>query len=108
MTPKELAAARDLLARAKLTAGKKLPPAQLRNWTPEREAAGDAALEALRRATDPNRKRRRQKYPVPGRTSIVECPVHQLAVALNDDGRICSQCPACRREAEAALEAMTA
>jgi hypothetical protein len=45
-----------------------------------------------------------RRYPVPGVTSILECPVHQLVVALDNQGRITSSCPGCRREAEAAIE----
>ena len=38
-------------------------------------------------------------YPVTGRASIIECPIHGCTVALNEEGRIVSQCPECRAEA---------
>jgi len=40
------------------------------------------------------------RYPVLGLASIIDCPIHRCAVALDDQGRLCSECPECRREAE--------
>jgi hypothetical protein len=38
------------------------------------------------------------RYPLHSRTSVLECPVHGCAVALNAEGRISSKCPECVRE----------
>lgn len=84
MTPRELAIVRDRIARAQLAdelhdvAVATAPP-----LAPEQPVSPDP------------------RYPVRGRTSILECPVHRLIVALNDEGRICSTCPECVREAAA-------
>lgn len=43
------------------------------------------------------------RYPVTSRRSVLDCPVHGCAVALNEQGRICSRCPGCVREARLAL-----
>ena len=42
-------------------------------------------------------------YPVPVRKPFCECPVHLLVVPVDERGRLAGSCPACRREAEAAL-----
>jgi hypothetical protein len=41
-------------------------------------------------------------YPVTSRRSVLDCPVHDCTVALGDDGRIASPCPACIVEARKA------
>lgn len=98
MTPRERAALRDKVARARLA-------------DELQDAAADKAASA--KPTQPPRKptpkRRQQKrteprYPVTSRSSIIECPVHQLTVALNEHGRICSACPECAKEADAGIE----
>ena len=42
-------------------------------------------------------------YPLLTRSSVIECPVHGDAVALNDEGRIASRCHACEHETQRAL-----
>lgn len=42
------------------------------------------------------------RYPVAGPASVLECPVHGLIVALDDQGRVHSPCPACKSEADRA------
>jgi hypothetical protein len=42
------------------------------------------------------------RYPVTSRRSVLDCPVHEVTVALNDEGRIASACPACKAEARKA------
>lgn len=42
------------------------------------------------------------RYPITGPASIIACPRHGLAVALDAHGRITSSCPACDRVAAAA------
>jgi hypothetical protein len=39
------------------------------------------------------------RYPVLGLASIIDCPIHRFSVALDNQGRICSACPQCQREA---------
>lgn len=41
------------------------------------------------------------RYPITGPASIIACPRHGLAVALNEDGRIAASCPRCDRVAAA-------
>lgn len=89
MTAKELAALRDQVARAELGMEPPAPPKP-------------AVFDVKRRpAGEP-------RYPVTGRASIIECPVHDLIVALNDSGRICSPCPGCQREAQHAIGLVSA
>ena len=44
-----------------------------------------------------------RRYPVTtSPAAFIACPRHGLAVALGEDGRIVSTCPACVRQAKAA------
>jgi hypothetical protein len=112
VTAKELAVVRDKVTRARLEkSGVVLTTAADRQEkqgveagvaTGERQDARPAVQPKVGDAREPRR------YPVPGVTSILECPIHELVVALDNQGRIVSSCPACRREAEAAIERLVA
>jgi hypothetical protein len=101
MTAREASVARDLIARARLDRAK---PKKVLS---AKEEAGRAALAALHEAEKRAKDRQRHKklYPVRGVRSFVECPVHLLAVAVDEAGRLVSTCPACVREADEALGA---
>lgn len=39
------------------------------------------------------------RYPVTSRRSVLDCPVHDCAVPLDEQGRVAGSCPDCRAEA---------
>lgn len=48
------------------------------------------------------------RYPVTSRRSVIDCPVHRFTVALDEEGRIASRCPACIIEARLARRRLRA
>lgn len=48
------------------------------------------------------------RYPITGPASIIACPRHGLAVALDEAGYSVSACPACLRVAAAAESKLAA
>lgn len=46
-------------------------------------------------------------YPSTGPRPFIDCPVHDLAVSLDLEGRINSSCPECVREADLSLPEVT-
>lgn len=72
VTPSELAALRDKVTRARLQrAGNPRPRRTRATWTPEREAAGDAALAALheaKRRREAKKRRKKERMSKPTQT----------------------------------------
>lgn len=96
MTARELAGLRDKVKRAEL--GLEQPRHTDGTYAPKPATSITAGAEPL---SDP-------RYPVTGRASILECPVHLLIVALDEAGRIKSACPDCVAEADAAMRLVAA